>query len=238
MASNLSSIGFDFGDAEDFQAQMLARAAEAAERVGCGAGDYSIWRSSTGAQIWFHVRPFGTEDDARDIAGLTPFFEGESDVALEIVERIVRPGCNEFEGAFRGIVGGGDGHPVVFEAVDFAVHADRTLPLKCRARVVGFATMVRAFLPTGAHPTPIGEQKPATGDALLKGRVVEHHELVNEATGRAFHWLLVESLGATFDVVADPEAVEGEIVEGGAVEVGATMIGRLIGAKMASAENW
>ena len=45
---------------------------------------------------------------------------------------------------------------------------------------------------------------------------------------RTFHWLLVESLAATFDIVADPDVVEGDIVEGGTVEVGCVLIGRLI----------
>jgi hypothetical protein len=239
MASNLSSIGFDFADAADFQAQMIACAAEASERVGCAAGDYSIWRSPTGAQIWFHIPTLGTEDDARDIVGLTPFFEGTSDIALEVVERIVRPDDNAFEGAFRAVVGGPDeGYPIVFDAVDFAAHAHLALPLRCRARMVGFARTLRAFAHEAAYTeahsahgglalaprafVPVGQFTDGaapTSEVLLTGRVAEHHALVNEATGKGFHWLVVESLGASFDIVADMDTPEGDLVVGGNVEV-------------------
>lgn len=253
MASNLSAIGFGFAGPDDFQKQMIARAAEASERIGCAAGDYSIWRSTTGAEIWFHIPPFGTDDDARDIAGLTPFFEGTSEVALEIVERITRPDDNAFEGALRGNVGGPDGYPLVFEAADFAAHLDRVLPFRCRACIVAFAKMVRAHASEAAYAgvhdgrdglplssrafVPIGsfeaasesQPPPPVSEALFTGRVAEHHALINEATGRVFHWLLVETLDATFDVVADPETIEGDIAENGIVEIGATMFGRLLG---------
>lgn len=252
MASNLSAIGFAFAGPDDFQAQMIARAAEASERVSCAAGDYSIWRSPTGAEIWFHIPPFGTEDDARDIAGLTPFFEGASEVALEIVERITRPDDNAFEGALRGSVGGPDGYPLVFEAADFAAHLDRVLPFRCRARIAAFAKRVRAFageaefgaaqaqrngipmaprafIPIGTFALEDTLPPPPVSEALFTGRVAEHHALVNEATGRSFHWLQVETLDATFDVVTDPESVEGDIAEGVVVEIGATMFGRLLG---------
>ena len=86
MSSNLSSIGFSFASAEDFQATMLRLAPDAIERISCAAGDYSIWRSRTGAEIWFHLPMLGTEDDARDIAGLTPFYEGFGAVDIEVVE--------------------------------------------------------------------------------------------------------------------------------------------------------
>jgi hypothetical protein len=42
------------------------------------------------------------------------------------------------------------------------------------------------------------------------------------------HWLLVESLEATFDIVADPEVVLGEITAGGTIEAAVMMFGRLL----------
>jgi hypothetical protein len=258
MASNLSSIGFVFDDAEHFQRAMIKCAAEASERVGCAVGDYSIWRSRTGAEIWFHLPLLGTEDSSQDIAGLTPFYEGLSDVDLEVVERINRFDDNAFEGALTAQVkdpdGSNDGFPLTFDAVDFTVHSDRQLPFRARARIVGFARHVRAFQDEAAYAAdksgPLGEialapkafipvghfseaedgasEQPAQSTALITGTVSEHRVQINEATGRSFHWILVDSLSTSFDIVADPEIVSGEIAVGGTVEVGAVMIGRLV----------
>ncbi len=258
MASNLSSIGFRFDSAEAFQDTMVKLAPRTVERIGCEAGDYSVWRSRSGAEVWFHLPFLGTEDAAQDIAGLSPFYEGSSDVAIEVVARINRPDDNEFEGALTAQVidpdGTNDGFPITFDAVDFAAHAAVSLPFKARARIVGFARHVRAFADEAAYGAdqsgPLGEiglaprafipvgQFAETADgedveapastALLTGYISEHRRLVNEVTGEAFHWMLVESLAATFDVVADPEIVTGEIVEGGTVEVGCVLFGRLM----------
>ena len=256
MASNLSAIGFVFDDAESFQETMLRLAPEAVERLGCEAGDYSIWRSHTGAEIWFHLPLLGTEDRAQDIAGLTPFYEGLAEIEIEVAERVNRPDDNGFEGAFTAQVRDPDSddyaYPITFDAVDFSAHAARELPFGTAARITGFARHVRAFADEAAYASdrsgpgseialaprafiPVGQLEDAPDDAppastaLLTGRVVEHRHLTNEVTGRQFHWMLVESLAASFDVVADPDSVTGEIVAGGTVEVGCVLIGRLIG---------
>lgn len=260
MASNLSSIGFEFSSAEDFQETMLRLAPNCIERVGCEAGDYSIWRSRTGAEIWFHLPMLGTEDDARDIAGLTPYFEGLSEIEIEVVERFQRPEDNPFEGALTAQVretgSGAQAYPLTFDAVDFSLHAARTLPFTAQARIAGFARHLHAFVDEQAHAAgdgaarsgialapqafiPVGQfaqdaesdaPTEAASTALLTGRVEEHTRHTNEVTGRAFHWLLVESLAATFDILADPAVVVGDIVVGGTVEIGCVLIGRLIDA--------
>lgn len=258
MASNLSSIGFSFESAEEFQKTMIELAAGAIERIGCVAGDYSVWRSRTGAEIWFHLPFLGTEDSARDIAGLTPYYEGLSTVDVEVVERVHRSDDNEFEGALTAQTsdpdGSNDGYPLTFDAVDFAVHGARDLPFRAQARITGFARQVRAFADEAAYAAdrsgplgdialaprafiPVGQfgetsesdaPQAAASTALITGFVSEYRRYVNEVTGREFDWILVESLAATFDVVADPDIVTGEIVEGGTVEVGCVLIGRLV----------
>lgn len=258
MASNLSSIGFVFDSAEAFQNAMVELASQAIERIGCVAGDYSVWRSRTGAEIWFHLPFLGTEDSAQDIAGLTPFYEGMSDIAIEVVARVNRPDDNDFEGALTAQVidpDGSDGSfPITFDAVDFAAHADVPVPFKAQARIVGFARHVRAFADEAAYGAdqsgplgdirlapraflPVGQlaeggegediETPAS-TALLTGFVSEHRRLANEVTGETFHWMLVESLTTSFDIVADPQIVSGAIEVGGTVEVGCVLFGRLI----------
>lgn len=221
MASNLSAIGFSFPDSRAFQEAMLRLAADSIERLDCEAGSYSIWRSRTGAEIWFHLSVFGHEDDARDIVGLTPWFEGESEVALEIRERVRRLDDNDFEGALSCRIQGTD-HRIVFDAVDFAAHSDRKLPASVSARLVGFAKHVVVSRPDEEIVAAV------TRDARLCGRVLDHSELVNEASGGRFRWLLVQCLGARLDIVVEPGAIAGDIADGCHVQVECALFGRVL----------
>ena len=224
MPSTLAAIGFTFADATAFQTRMLKLAADTIERLGCAAGDYAIWRSRTGAEIWFHLSALESPDDGRDIAGLTPFFEGTSEVALEITDRLRRPDDNPFEGAFVAL--GPSGAALTFDAVDFAAHAGRDLPFRCHVRLCGFAWRVCAIgtgTPDAAVPCSTVEL--SAGSA---GKVVEIRQLTNEASGGPFIWLQLECLGASFDVVAEPAAIAAGVMLGALVEVRCRMFGRLI----------
>ena len=152
--------------------------------------------------------------------------------------------------------GGEKLYPLVFDAVDFAAHKDAVWPSLARARLCGFARELvafpdeaayyaarkggdepqlsaKAFIPIGlfAFEQPGGSeagtgQAPAS-TALLTGRIAEFCELKNEATGLPFAWLLVETLGAMIDIVADPAIVTGSIAEGGTIETTVLLFGRL-----------
>lgn len=264
MASNLSSIGFQFTSEEEFAETMSALAGAAEDRVSCEPGDYIIWRAPTGAELWFHLPLFGNEDIAADLAGVNPFFSGDSDIGLKLTERVKRPDDNEFEGAFTAWVSpdaetGEGSYPLVFEAVDFAAQAERRLPVECRAMITGFARELRvfadedefsafqegnkegvplaprAFVPLGLYANSMREEGEKAGAgptpspaALITGRILKHHELTNDAKGQPYHWLVVESLEATFDIVADPEVVKGKLAEGATVLVACMLFGRLL----------
>lgn len=256
MPSNLASIGFEFADAEAFQVAMIELAGKVGEQIDCAAGSYALWRSPTGAQVWFHLGVFATGESDADIMGLTPFFEGQSEVALEIQACQQRAGDNAFEGCCKAWVCGADGaqvYPLQFDAVDFAAIPERALPYRGTWRLVGFVheltaykddaafaqasaadgegiqLATRAFIPIGMFGTgeTEGDAEPSS-EALLTGHIVEHHELVNEVTGRHFHWLIVDSLEARFDLVAAPEAVSGPLTPGSAVKVMCCFFGRRV----------
>lgn len=258
MVSNLSTIGFEFADDAGFQAAMQRLAADAFERLACDVGDYAIWRSRTGAEIWFHITGErsgdGTLDDSA-VIGLTPFFEGLSDVPVEIVETVIRPTDNDFEGAFLAWVApdeavGLGAHQIVFDAVDFAAHCDRPMPFLARAKLVGFARAIRAidperggsaartassargFMPLGlfGNRDPLGDAPlaPPSSNAMVTGRIAEHSRLENEETGAVFHWLLVRTADAAFDIVADDELVVGTFAPGAIVEIDCLFFGRIL----------
>ncbi len=259
MVSNLSTIGFHFDDDAAFQETMQRLTSDSFERLACDPGDYAIWRSRTSAEIWFHIT--GERDAAgalkdRDVVGLTPFFEGLSDVPVEVVEAVIRPGDNDFEGAFLAWVNpdpetGLGAHQIVFDAVDFAAHCDRPMPFAARAKLTGFArdikvlkaddeassgralSSARSFMSIGLFSnmgSASGEANdPPSSNALLTARVLEHTKLSNEETGADFHWFLVRSADATFDILADPELVPVGIATGMIVQIGCLFFGRIVG---------
>lgn len=147
MASNLSTIGFAFSDEEAFRTAMAACAADASKGLTCEDGEYGIWHSPTGAEIWFHLGEAG--DGAVEIFGLSPFFEGKSDVSVRVASLIRRNCDNRFEGAFHAWVnpteGNGGAYPIVFDAVDFAARAASVLPAVRRVRLAAFARQMMAF---------------------------------------------------------------------------------------------
>lgn len=255
MASNMSTIGFVFASDDEFRDTMIRLVTEAREYHAAPPGEYAIWRSRTGAEIWFHIE--GTDAvgvNERAIAGLTPFYEGGRSTQLVITDVVRRVGYNPFEGAFQAKFGGtGDdaGIPLVFDAVNFSAYADRKLPARLKVKLSGFAREVRAypseeayyaaqtrepafasksFVPIGMFSTTGdgGKVETPSSYAALTGHVVEARKLENEATGHAFHWLSVEGVGAPIDIVADPEIVQGEIAAGSTVEVICLLFGRIM----------
>jgi len=273
MASNLSTIGFGIADPQALQTLVLRLANEAATRLTCPHGDCLIWRSRTGAEIWFHLARAaeGEPEATREIVGLTPFFEGGSRVRVRITSRIVRPQDNAFEGAFCAWVqppattpdeaaapSGADGlYPLVFDSLDYAVHANREQPFEGHARLVGFAREIRAypdeaafleaqtgdngfgpraFVPVGLLAASQRDSDGRDGDSaatpssnvLFSGQLRQHQQLTNEETGARFVWLIVETNGAVFDVVASPDVIAGELVEEGTVQVACWLFGRLL----------
>lgn len=256
MASNLSTIGFAFASSQDFHDTMLQLVGDACEYHACPPGEYAIWRSRSGAEIWFHLEPPGHDaGEERNIAGLTPFYEGGRATQLVLTSQVLRTGDNRFEGAYQAQVGGtgeDHGYPLVFDAVNFSAHAHLRLPARRGVHLAGFARELKAypgeaeyyaaqtrepvfaaqsFVPIGmfvADDAEGGEPGPPSSHAALTGRVLDARLLENEATGRRFHWLTVESLAIPIDIVADPEIVAGEIAVGATVEVICMLFGRIM----------
>ena len=263
MSSNLSCIGFTFAPEvveEAFAGAVERMANEATERLSCDAGDYAIWRSRTGAEVWIHLAPEDA-DGEREIVGLTPFFEGHSEVPVRLVEAVHREADNPFEGAWSAWIApdeeGAGSYPIVLDAVDWATQSQAAMPRDAMLRVACFARELTAFTSEAAflaapHPVelaaqafiPIGlfaaadksasessadiEVLAPSSTGLFTGRVIEHATLINEMMGLPFEWLLVESLDATYDVVADPAVVTGLITIGGTVQVAGWLVGRVL----------
>ncbi|MEO1206899.1 MAG: hypothetical protein AAFV45_11260 [Pseudomonadota bacterium] len=283
MVSNMSSLGFAVSNEHELQALVVKLAGEASAGLTTSVGDYRIWRSRTGAELWFHVANTSapstaasasgqSQPEEREIVGLTPFFEGKSSVLANITTRFQRDGDTPFEGALQAWVlpaanpskyteGGrstgtaddddDDGvYPIVFDCVEYAAHAASTAPSKCNIRLAGFAREVSAypneaafdeaqsasphplaaqsFFPVGMFAAASGDSQSPSSHAMFAGEVLETAQFINEETKNPYQWMLVKSLEATFDVVADPSCITGTVEPGAIVQVACWMFGRIL----------
>ena len=90
MVSNLETIGLGVNDRAGFEKLVTGLAEAAREGLSTPVGDYAVWRSRSGAEVWLHIAPASSDgpDAVREILGITPFFDGSSKVPLNVTERI------------------------------------------------------------------------------------------------------------------------------------------------------
>jgi hypothetical protein len=224
--SQFSAIGFEISSGEDL-ASLAGHVAERADTIYAQEGQYLKWAPPSGEQLWLQVTHNG------DAMGLNPHFSGKSVVRVALEARIARESHTPLDGTFLawanppdGAATGGD-YPFVFDCPDAATCAHLSLPLTTVAQVAAFAQQVslypsksahdaaqtaqgmsfdsRSFIPSGLI-SPAGQPvEPPEPHALISGHVLEAETRHNSVTGRPFQWALIETIGGTFDVVADLE---------------------------------
>jgi hypothetical protein len=262
MPGNFSSIGFACEPDEQFHARVEDLANTTRERLAVAQGDYVIWRSHSGAELWFHVpgqRLLDGELEADGIIGVTAYFEGSSAARFRL-ERVIRRGeDNPFEGAFAGWVTDAEGGTaaevaLAFDAIDFAAHDTRSMPLICSVKLVGFVRTLLSFTDevdfragggetkgmeprslfasglraAGAKGRTLASAAAPSAHAIVNGVVRDHRRLHNEATDRDFHVVTVESEGMTLDLVAAARHVEGALRPGVVVSAMCSLVGRIL----------
>ncbi|HOX43768.1 MAG TPA: hypothetical protein PK668_09220 [Myxococcota bacterium] len=149
-------------------------------------------------------------------------------------------------------------YPFVFDCPDAARQAGRRLPARVDVQLALFAHELqvypgleafearpqdevrlasRAFIPLGLFREESDESDRSDRSdesdeeesmALLAGHVVAVERRVNEETGRAFVWALLETLGGTVDLVADPEIAPALLQAGGVVVATGWLSGRIL----------
>ena len=85
---------------------------------------------------------------------------------------------------------------------------------------LGYAA--QSFIPTGLFTT--GDVSPMS-HALFHSIVQDSASIKNTETGHDFHWLSVETLALTIDVLVDPKLLPAIPVPGNVVRVSAWLIG-------------
>lgn len=244
MANHYSTIGFRVETKDQFFA-LGPKLAENAETINVLDGRYLRWSSESGAEMWMQQSRDGY------FIGMVPHFSGQSRVRTRVTKRITRPGRTALDGAFYGwsdpvnLDPAVQRHPFVFDCPDYAVNYRRNLPTVVDVQLAAFAHTIdlfdtpeafesggmaiasRSFIPSGIL-TPNGETiDPPESRAIFSGHIVRSATKRNDHSGNEFYWALVESLGATFDVVIDPGMIDRRPKVGGVLAGSFWLSGRI-----------
>lgn len=165
MCTRLHAIGFAC-EIDRQTAGFIAEAAVSARRrIATPSGEYRIWRSSAGAEIWFHyadrlhAKPVnGAPNDARpassgfdpiaNLSGMSIVHGGTSDVRLRLVRALATSPKNPLEGLAIGSLGSTrpSERPLVFtfELLGFAQERIAS-PITARVQLTALAQRVWAY---------------------------------------------------------------------------------------------
>lgn len=225
---------------------------DAQHRVAAEGGDYRIWRSATGAEVWLYVEGSRRADgglDAARIIGLQAFFDPQTRRQIRLDRLLRRPGEPRFVGTAIGRLAGdgaGSATPLVFDAVDFDAPRDCHVGSTCSVQLVAFGRSLMAFadeaafrkagsetaglspsslVATGLKAAPIAP----SSHALVTGQVVRHARHHNELSDLPFDHITVACPDGPIDIVIDSTLVPAAARPGAIVSAMCWMVGRFLG---------
>lgn len=248
MASNFSTIGLPVASLDDVNA-LANRIGPLAEPLAAPSGVYFRWSDPSGAEMWLQV-------NANDeLIGMNPHYAGRSAVRVGLTARLASAGPSELDGSFHGWADpAGDApdtgcYPFVFDAPDYRLHDDLSLPAHEEIQIAAFAQEIAAFetvaayeaiqagdpkyasqsfIPSGLFAPASDSTVPPRAQAIFTGHVLAADKKTNVLTGRAFYWALVETYGGAYDAVIDSSLLSGVPVVGGVITGSFWLSGRII----------
>lgn len=247
MPSHMTALGFPVVTEQDFR-HYVYQASEFGQKIEASCGSYTIWMPGNGIELWVQTNLH------KRIIGMNPHFRGGASMHVHLVKRIImkrRP--NILDGSFLGWTRNDsahdDGYPLVFDLPDYDLYNELTLPCTREVQIAAFAYALQgyesedtckainageqhsdpeAFFPSGLFTAHQRVQDPPRAEASFSGRVLATRMYTNPVTGQKFYWVLVRARGGRFDIVADPQVVQGKIVHGGIVKGTFWLSGRII----------
>ena len=231
MANHFSSLGFRVSDEETFTdfVELAMKHASSPKKKGMRA---LCWEPLPGLEVWMqadgggevvscNIHYYGRTRIKGRVSGHLRAEEQELDGALHLE---INPDAESFDYPlivdipnFATVVHRADlGKTITVQVTAFShgmeIFADESAFLESQNDEVKLDA--QSLVPTGAFHE--GGPRP---EAMITGKVLAAEEIKNPTTGDSFWHLEVETFGGCFDVVADPELVEGTPV------VGATLHG-------------
>lgn len=244
MPCNYSTIGLSADSNEEIEA-LIDSVYQQSESILCENGSYRKWHAN-GAEVWLHI------DGESEVRGMTPSFNGKSKVHVGITGLVEGDSNSQYEASMHcwaepNTNGDNGTYPFIFDLVNKAQYPNLNFPLFTTASISAFAHQLeifddevdfeknqshdipfaaKSFIPVGLF---MGEEQeiPPLAVATFAGNVLEYDRIINELSGNSFYWLLIETLGGTFDVVADPKLINKKLAVGKIVSGTFGLIGQI-----------
>lgn len=248
MPSHFSTLGFDVQTQESFVA-LATQVATQTQPIPVRAGQYLRWVGGSGEELWLQT------DEADDLVGMNPHFNGNSSVRVRLQARVGREGDTVLDGSFQGWADPeqekpeSGAYPLVFDLPDAATYFGLELPCIVEAQIAAFAHEVsshaspdaysssqedqqlkfasQSFIPSGMFQPDGAATEPPEAMAIFTGHVIEAGVRKNSLTGRPFFWALLDTLGGKYDVVIDPALLKQVPPAGGVLSGSFWLSGRL-----------
>jgi hypothetical protein len=243
MANHYRAVGFEVSNEQQFE-ELLDHVVEQGDEFAVEDGRMFCWSPVDGAQVWLLV------DDDWNFRGCSPHFSGHSRVPLALTD--MRSHLEFWEGSAHAWVnpqsneGDSGEYPLLFQIPDFyPLNLSLQVPARVDAQMAAFAHELDFFadaaefaasqtgetkfasqfiIPSGLFA---GEDEPQPY-GMFAGVIRRYERLVNPSYGIAFHHFEVETLGATFDVVAEDEFVSAAPTIGSILNGSFWMSGRVL----------
>jgi hypothetical protein len=225
----MTTLGFQASANDEF-ADLALTASTQGEPIQVSGGTYYRWSPGAGVELWAQA------DQDGQLIGLNPHFSGAARMRVGLIKRVARERDSVLDGAFYGWAGATGNapdegqYPFACDVPDFKRHERLALPTIVTVQLAAFAHTLQAFESDEAYQAantykmavesciPSGTfSKPPQSMVIFNGHVLTTARLTNPHTERVFYWARVRTLGGEFDVVADPEIVEGTITQGGVI---------------------
>jgi hypothetical protein len=244
MAGTFACIGLRFHDDDDLNRIVTTVADRGTEVVPVAEGSYRGLCSDSGAEVWMQC------DSGGDWTGLNPWFHAEETVPVR-VEDVRRPdGFPPLERRVRAWMldqstDSSEGlYPFEFDAIDGARYDAWQLPAAARARLAAFALEIEVadggaasvggvrLAPQSLIPASLFDEQEGTQPRLAYVRmsgIVQRAAVKANEFGGPYHWLAVETYGATLDIVVDIDRFSAPPPAGSIVHGSFWLCGRLEG---------
>lgn len=246
MPNPMVALGFPVTTEQDFR-HYVYQTTEFGQKIETKNGSYTYWAIGNGIELWVQT------NHHKRIIGMNPHFRGYTRMHVGITERLPRHPHSLLDGAFyawanpRSSSAASGTFPFVFDVPDYDVHDTLGIPSIHAVQIAAFALDLQAFtsdeayqkvqgdklvlasesfIPSGLFTAEGKPREPMQALANFSGHVIDTHMLINPVTSQKFHWAQVSTLGGMFDIVADPQVVQGTLVKNGGVRGNFWLSGR------------
>lgn len=161
MSTRLHALGFASEWTPELLKQIEGLASTKSKLVGAAKGNYRVWRSQQGAELWFHYPKRPASSSASSAKGaaakpiverpvaVTPFHRGLSSCQIRIGRYLSLDRVNPLEGSvmawLQAPASGGHEQVIVLELAPYGLQPLRSPPHATTAQIVCFAHAVWAF---------------------------------------------------------------------------------------------